>query len=151
MKTLRGGTHIQCTEMCLFQEEDLPQPTNEGGELEFTHLLEYTETPLYPGYAKYTRLSAIIALYKHKTTHGLSYKGFNKLLEIVRDMLPRPNTLPDLMYLTKKLLKTFDLGYEKIHACVNDCCLFRKDLDFLDTCPRCGSSRWKVNQSTKKN
>ncbi len=65
-------------------------------------------------------------------------------------MLPHPNTLLDSMYSTKKLLKTFDLGYEKIHACVNDCCLFRKDLESLDTCPRCGASRWKVNQSTKK-
>lgn len=118
--------------------------------LEFTHLLEYAKTLLYPGCTKYTRLSTIVALYKHKAAHDLSDKGFNELLEIVRDMLPHPNTLLDLMYSTKKLLKTFNLGYEKIHACVNDYCLFRKDLESLDTCPRCGASRWKVNQSTKK-
>lgn len=118
--------------------------------MEFTYLLEYAETPLYPGCKKYIRLLTIVTLYKHKTIHGLSDKGFNELLEIVRDMVPYPNTLPDLMYSTKKLLKTFDLGYEKIHACVNDCCLFRKDLESLDTCLRCGASRWKVNQFTKK-
>lgn len=112
-------------------------------------MLEYAETPLYPRCTKYTRLLAIVALHKHKTTHGLFDKGFNKLLEIVRDMLPHPNTLPGSMYSTKKLLKTFDLWYEKIHACVNDC-LFMKDLESLDTCLRCGASRWKVNQSTKK-
>lgn len=128
----------------------MPQPTNEGGESEFTHLLEYAKTSLHLDCIKYTRLSIIIALYKHKTTHGLSYKGFNELLEIVHDMLPHPNTLPNSMYSTKELLKNFDLGYEKIHACVNDCFFFRNDLESLDTCPRCGASRWKVNQSTKK-
>lgn len=30
-------------------EEDLTQPTNEGGQSEFTHLLEYAKTPLYLG------------------------------------------------------------------------------------------------------
>lgn len=132
------------------QEEGFPQPTSEGGESEFTHLLEYAETPLYSSCAKYTRLLAIVALYKHKTKHGLPDRGFNEPLEIVCDMLPHPNTLPNSMYLTKKLLKTFDLGYEKIHACVNDCCLFRKDLESLDICSRCGTFRWKVNPSTKK-
>lgn len=125
----------------LIREEDFSQPTNEGGVSEFTHLLEYVKTPLYPCYTNYTRLSAIVALYKHKTTHDLSDKGLNELFEIVRDMLPHPNTLPDLMYSTNKLLKTFNLGYEKIHACMNDYCLFRKDLESLNTFPRCGASR----------
>lgn len=133
-----------------FREKDFSQPANEGGVSEFTHLLEYAKTPLNPGCTKYIRLSTIVALYKHKITHGLSDKGFNELLEIVRDMLPHPNTFLDSMYSTKKLLKTFDLGYEKIHACVNDCCLFRKDLESLDMCSRCDAFRWKVNQSTKK-
>lgn len=51
---------------------------------------------------------------------------------------------------TKKLLKTFDLGYEKIHACINDCCLFRKELGNAHMCPKCGASRWKVNERTEK-
>ncbi|XP_042396485.1 uncharacterized protein LOC121986592 [Zingiber officinale] len=50
----------------------------------------------------------------------------------------------------RKLLKPFDLGYEKIHACPNDCCLFRKELKDLDSCPKCGSSRWKVDKVTTK-
>lgn len=81
--------------------------------MELTHLLKYAETPLYLGYVKRTRLLAIIALYKHKTTLGLSDKGFNELLEIGRDMLPHPNTLLDSMYSTKKLLKTFDVGIRR--------------------------------------
>ena len=64
-------------------------------------------------------------------------------------MLPQDNVLPDSLYSTKKLLKVFDLGYEKIHACINDCYLFRKELEHHEECPKCGTSRWKVNKSTK--
>ncbi|XP_042413231.1 uncharacterized protein LOC122002205 [Zingiber officinale] len=65
-------------------------------------------------------------------------------------MLPEKNTLPKDVYSMRKLLKPFDLGYEKIHACPNDCCLFRKELKDLDSCPKCGSSRWKVDKVTTK-
>jgi len=40
------------------------------------------------------------------------------------------------------------MSYEKVHACVNDCCLFRKKLKKLDSCPKCKASRWKINQHT---
>lgn len=131
------------------QDDDVAQLTCERRELEFTHMLEHAETSLYPGCTKYTRLSTIVVLYKHKPINGLSDKSFNELLDIIRDMLPDDNTLPDSMYSTK-LLKVFDLGYEKIHVCVNDCCLFKKEQAFMETCSKCGSSRWKVNQCTNK-
>ncbi|KAL5855036.1 hypothetical protein ACOSQ4_004838 [Xanthoceras sorbifolium] len=35
-------------------------------------------------------------------------------------MLPQANVLQDSIYSTKKLLKVFDLGYEKIHALHED-------------------------------
>lgn len=69
---------------------------------------------------------------------------------MVRSLLPPDNILPSSLSSTKKLLKAFDLGYEKIHACVNDCCLFRKKLEKVETCPTCGASRWKVNKHTQK-
>ncbi|GJY15902.1 putative reverse transcriptase domain, ribonuclease H-like domain, aspartic peptidase domain protein [Tanacetum coccineum] len=47
--------------------------------------------------------------------------------------------------------KTIGLGYESIHACEHDCCLFRgdnnKDLDF---CPVCNTSRWKDSNTPGK-
>ena len=61
-------------------------------------------------------MSAITSLYKHKDTHGLSDKGFNELLESLHEMLPGDNVLPKSLYATKKFLKEFDLGYEKIDA-----------------------------------
>ena len=39
------------------------------------------------------------------------------------------------------------MGIEKIHACPNHCILFQRGTSFetLDTCPRCGASRYKNN------
>ncbi|GKE92963.1 zinc finger, PHD-type containing protein [Tanacetum coccineum] len=52
-------------------------------------------------------------------------------------------------YVIKKIFKTTGLGYESIHACVNDC--FRgdnnKDVHF---CPVCKTSRWKDSNTPEK-
>ncbi|XP_042467446.1 uncharacterized protein LOC122050620 [Zingiber officinale] len=123
---------------------------SEARDYEFADLLVDAETPLFPGCTTYTKLSAIVTLYNFKSTNGHTDNSFNELLKILGDMLPEKNTLPKDVYSMRKLLKPFDLGYEKIHACPNDCCLFRKELKDLDSCPKCGSSRWKVDKVTTK-
>nr|GEX02148.1 hypothetical protein [Tanacetum cinerariifolium] len=59
--------------------------------------------------------------------------------------------LPTSYYATKKTFKMIGLGYESIHACEYDRCLFRgkenKDLDF---CPMCNTSRWKDSNTPRK-
>ncbi|KAA0058413.1 transposase [Cucumis melo var. makuwa] len=42
------------------------------------------------------------------------------------------------------------MKYEKIHACRNDCCLFRKELSDANVCPSCGMSRWNIPKNSKK-
>ncbi|XP_042472108.1 uncharacterized protein LOC122054736 [Zingiber officinale] len=123
---------------------------SEARDYEFVDLLVDAETPLFPSCTTYTKLSAIVTLYNYKSTNGHTDNSFNELLKILGDMLPEKNTLPKDVYSMRKLLKLFDLGYEKIHACPNDCCLFRKELKDLDSCPKCGSSRWKVDKVTTK-
>ena len=112
-------------------------------------MMENAEIPLYPGCASHTKLSATVLLFKHKARNGISDTAFTELLKLLKDMLPKENMLPDSTYATKKLLKSFGLGYKQIHACVNDCCLFRKELANSDFCPKCGKSRWKKNKTTK--
>ncbi|XP_010474311.1 PREDICTED: uncharacterized protein LOC104753810 [Camelina sativa] len=63
-------------------------------------------------------------------------------------MLPEDNVIHTSLYEVKKFLKSFDMGYQKIHACVNDCCLFRKKYKKLDNSPKCKASRWKTNMVT---
>ena len=82
-------------------------------------------------------MSAVVSLYKIKATNDWTDKSFTSLLELLHDMLPPNNVIPKSTYEVKKLLKVFDLGYEKIHACENDCCLFTKENKDLETCPIC--------------
>ncbi|XP_059632538.1 uncharacterized protein LOC132275143 [Cornus florida] len=96
--------------------DDVSDPNYEIREVEFKKKLEYAETPLFPECTKYTVMSAIVALYKHKATTNLSDTGFDGLLQMFGDMLPENNKLPKSYYETKIFLKTFDLGYEKIDA-----------------------------------
>ena len=35
------------------------------------------------------------------------------------------------------------MKYEKLHACPNDCVLYRHEYEDLDECPTCKESRWK--------
>ncbi|XP_004301411.1 PREDICTED: uncharacterized protein LOC101302366 [Fragaria vesca subsp. vesca] len=59
--------------------------------------------------------------------------------------------LPEVHQIIKKFLKGFDLGYEKIDACINDCCLFRSEKKKnMQNCLECNASRWKVKPRTNE-
>jgi len=117
-------------------------------EDEFLAKLADAETPLYPSCANHSKLSAIVSLFRIKTQSGWSDRSFDLLLETLPQMLPEDNVLHTSLYEVKRFLRSFDMGYEKIHACVNDCCLFRKEFEKLDKCPKCNASRWKINLRT---
>ena len=102
------------------------------------------EKPLYPGCIKFTRLSAVLRLVNLKARNGWSDKSFTELLELLKDMLPEDNTLPGRNYDAKKILCPMGMEYKKIHACPNDCILYRKEFEGLHECPKCGVSRYKV-------
>ncbi|KAL5578036.1 hypothetical protein UlMin_019735 [Ulmus minor] len=119
----------------------------------FERLLGDAEKPLYFGYTNnFTKLSAIVRLYNLKAGNGWSDKSFSELLKLLAEMLPQPNELPISMYEVKKAMSSLGMGYEKIHACRNDCILYRKECKDLECCPVCGESRWKLekNEVTKK-
>ena len=84
------------------------------------------ETPLYPGATNFTRLSAVLRLMNLKAIYGWTDKSFTKLLQLLKDMLPEGNTLPNRNYEAKKILCPMGMEYKKIHACLNDCILYRK-------------------------
>ncbi|GJR05405.1 hypothetical protein Tco_0528389 [Tanacetum coccineum] len=78
---------------------------------------------------------------------------FNEMLEFFQNVFPTAKgyKLPPSYYAIKKTFKMIGLGYESIHACVNDCFLFRgedhKDKQF---CPVCNTSRWKESNTPGK-
>jgi len=102
------------------------------------------ETPLYPGSTKFTRLSAVLRLINFKAMNGWTDKSFTELLQLMKDMLPEGNTLPNRNYEAKKILCSMGMEYKKIHSYPNDCILYRYEYEDLRRCPKCGLSRYKV-------
>ena len=77
----------------------------------------------------------------------LSDKGFEKLLKIIKKMLPRDNVLPPSTYEAKKVVCPLGLEVQKIHACINDCILYRGEkYENLNACPVCGALRYKIRR-----
>lgn len=108
----------------------------------FVKILRETDEPLFEGCKKHSKLSFILDLFHKKCMNGWSNKSFNNLLSTLRETLPEGEQLPRSSYEVKKLIGDLGLGYEKIHACPNNCMLFWKDMANLNNCSVCGASRW---------
>ena len=109
-----------------------------------------SKNPLYPGCKNsLTLLSAMLSLVNVKAKYRWSDKSFSSLLQVVHDMLPEDNNLPKSYYQAKKILCPIGMEYQKIHACPNDCILYRHKFLEMSKCPRCGVSRYKVKDDDK--
>ncbi|KAL5546473.1 hypothetical protein UlMin_006160 [Ulmus minor] len=93
--------------------DDISVGHGDGLEKDFDKNLEDAETPFYTGCGKYTKLSAILILYKLKNLNGWTDTSFNDLLELLHDMLPENNVLLNSTYSAKRFLRKFDLKYQK--------------------------------------
>lgn len=109
----------------------------------FESLTQAAQKPLYPGCKKFTKLSAVLTLFNIKSKGNWTDISFTSLLEVLSEMFPDDNELPKSTYYARKLMCPFGLEYKKIHACPNDCVLYRNEYDNFDECPRCGKSRYK--------
>ncbi|WMV08116.1 hypothetical protein MTR67_001501 [Solanum verrucosum] len=63
---------------------------------EFFRLLKEAERKLYPG-SKYSLLSFLVRLLHLKCLNGWSNKSFSMLLELLKDVLPEGETLPEVL------------------------------------------------------
>ncbi|XP_058784049.1 uncharacterized protein LOC131658813 [Vicia villosa] len=101
------------------------------------------DTPLYSGCTNFTRLSVVLKLFNLKAINGWTDKSFTEFLELLTQMLPEGNVLPSRYYEAKKILCLMGLEYEAIHACPNDCILYRKEYVNYNHCSKCKASRYK--------
>ena len=83
-----------------------------------------------------------------KSINGLSDKGFDQLLGIIRKMLPEKNKLPEKTYLAKQIIYPISLEVEKIHVCSNDYILYHGEkYKDLDKCTQCEAPWYKEGPS----
>jgi hypothetical protein len=75
-----------------------------------------------------------------KASNGWFDKGFNELLQVLNDLLPKANVLPRSTYQAKKIVCPLGLEVEKIHVYQNDCMLFHNKDAMLEESHICGTS-----------
>jgi len=101
----------------------------------YDSLKDDSVTELYPGCSSFSRLSAVLRLFNIKARNGWTDRSFTELLELLHQLLPQDNTLLTSHYEAKKILCPMGMKYRKIHACPNDCLLYRKEFEGLHKCP----------------
>ncbi|KAJ4887307.1 hypothetical protein Rs2_27055 [Raphanus sativus] len=79
---------------------------------------------------------------------GVSENYFDQLLVLLEDLLPEDNFLPKSLAAIKKFLKIF--GFSYVHPCKNDCILYRKKYENLESCPRCKVLRCEMNKKSNE-
>ncbi|KAL3839245.1 hypothetical protein ACJIZ3_023836 [Penstemon smallii] len=126
------------------ESEDQPNVEAE----EFYNFVKDAKKELYPGCKSYKKLSFIVRLFQIKCLGGWSNNSFSMLLDLLKAVLPEGETLPKSFYEMKKIIKKLGLGYEKIHACPNDCILYRKEYQNEKECPKCHASRYLVQENS---
>ena len=63
---------------------------------------------------------------------------------MMKNMLPKDNVLPASTYEAKKVVCPLGLEVLEIHACPNDCILYRDEYENLTECPVCTALRYKI-------
>jgi hypothetical protein len=108
--------------------------------VEYKKMIEDSNKSFYHGCAvQYTRLFVIMKLFQLKASNGWSDGSFKDLLTLLKYMLPQGNVVPRTVYEAKRNICLLGLEVEKIHACKNDCILYRGDeYEDHEKCHICG-------------
>ena len=76
--------------------------------------------------------------------YGISNRALEGVLNLFTRFFPKGYCVLNIMEKVQRVVRDLGLDYVKIHAYEKDCVLFWKENTNLDTCPKCGESRWKT-------
>nr|ABG22528.1 transposon protein, putative, CACTA, En/Spm sub-class [Oryza sativa Japonica Group] len=121
---------------------------SEKGAYKLDKMLEDHRTSLYPGCEQgHKKLDTTLEFLQWKAKNGVSDKAFGDLLKLVKNILPEENKLPETTYEAKKIVCPLGLEVQKIHACPNDCILYRgEEYENLEACPICKALRYNIRR-----
>ena len=121
---------------------------NEKELKKIQRMLEDLKTDLYPDCKEgLKKLGTTLEFLQWKAANGVTDKGFEELLKLVKKILPEGNELPSSTYEAKRVVCPLGLEVQKIHACPNDCILYRgAAYENLDCCPVCSCARYKIRR-----
>ena len=94
-------------------------------------------------------LCTCLTLLNLHLTYGWSDASVTALFKLMKTtILPNENEMPESRDVAKKILTDVGMDYTTIHACQNDCILFRGEYANLDVCPKCQESRYRQDLSS---
>ncbi|GJR70495.1 uncharacterized protein Tco_0016560 [Tanacetum coccineum] len=96
-------------------------------------LIEMANEELFSGCTWMSSLDFLAKMSHIKVFHKMTDTCFDDTMEFLIKCFPKGAKVPKSHYEAKKSMKKVGLGYESIHACVNDYCLFwEKNKDLLN-------------------
>ena len=91
------------------------------------------------------KLGSTLELLRWKAGSAILDSSFEKLLKMMKNMLPKHNVLPSSTYEAKKVVCPLGLEVQKIHACPNDCILYHgEEYENLNACLVCDALWYNI-------
>ena len=115
----------------------------------YAKLIEEAKRELHEGCTTMTRLNFIIKMLHIKSSNRVTNRTFDLFMQVLCAALPGVK-FPKSYAEAKSVLSEVGLGYETIHVCKFDCCLYWGDHMDDTHCHVCGLSRWRDPNAIKK-
>jgi hypothetical protein len=121
---------------------------NDNEKAKLQRMIQDHRQLLYPDCKQgHKKLGTTLEMLQWKEKYGVSDKAFKGMLKIVKDKLPENNELPSPTYEAKQTVCPLGLEVRKIHACPNDCILYRgKEHENLEAYPVCKVLCYKIQR-----
>ncbi|KAK1652435.1 hypothetical protein QYE76_070240 [Lolium multiflorum] len=120
----------------------------DGEKSVFADMIEEAKRAAVEG-GKFSRFTFTVKLLHVKSFYRISNAAFNAILRILTLQFPNSSVLRSYDE-ALSIINKLGLGYISIHACPNNCVLFRKEYAKLDNCPICNASRWRDADGKKR-
>jgi len=144
--------HVSCERDVEIEDVDhIEQMLDDIGNVQeersdnFFDALRAAEQPIAPNNPM-TRLSFLLKLFQIKVMCKGTTKLMTEVLSLIDELLGHPENYPKSWYDAKRQIACLGLTYDKIHACPNDCILYRGDKENSSICPQCGENRYRGNR-----
>ena len=92
------------------EDQNLDEDPNPPASKFYT-LLRDVDEPLWDGCHKHTKLSAISQLLNLKSEFNMSESCYDRMIVIIKSMLPETEKLPENFYRSKKMVNDLGSGY----------------------------------------
>ncbi|KAM3232198.1 hypothetical protein P3L10_017557 [Capsicum annuum] len=113
-------------------------------------LLDAADAELYPG-SSLSQLAVVSRMLNIKMEKNMSQRGYNQMIQLLKESLPEDNIVLDNYYQTKKLVRILGSPVEKIDYCESGCMLYWGDYDeHLTSCKFCSKPRYKHCVGSRK-